>query len=44
MQEVGFSYDMLSDLNALSGINAINLSGRQIYSLEGIQTLMNLIS
>ena len=42
MQEVGFSYDMLSDLNALSGINAINLSGRQIYSLEGIQTLMNL--
>ena len=42
MQEVGFSYDMLSDLNALGGINAINLSNRNISDLEGIQTLINL--
>ena len=43
MQEVGFSYEMLSDQNALAGINRINLSGRGINDLTGIKAMTNLM-
>ena len=43
MQEVGFSYDMLSDINALAGINRINLSAKGINDLTGIQFMTNLM-
>ena len=43
MQEAGFSYDMLKDQNALAGINALNLSGRGINDLTGIQSMTNLM-
>ena len=42
MQELGFSYEMLSDPDALAGIIIINLSGRGINNIDLISRMTNL--